>query len=82
MRMLKLLWALPLQFSKELKEFGVSPSPEQVAALLRADTELAQLENLGLDLQLLAKTFVDKTSCEVSDAQIEGDTAQIGRAHV
>lgn len=65
------------QFSKELKEFGVSPSPEQVAALLRADTELAQLENLGLDLQLLAKTFVDKTSCEVSDAQVEGDTALV-----
>lgn len=65
------------QFSKELKEFGASPSPEQVAALLRADTELAQLENLGLDLQLLAKTFVDKTSCEVSDVQVEGNTALV-----
>ena len=65
------------QLVKELKEFGVSPSPEQVVTLLRADTELAQLENLGLDLQLLAKTFVNKTSCEVSDAQVQGDTALV-----
>ena len=65
------------QLVKELKEFGISPSSEQVATLLRADTELAQLENLGLDLQLLAKTFVDKMSCEVSDAQVQGDTALV-----
>lgn len=65
------------QLVKELKDFGISPSSEQVATLLRADTELAQLENLGLDLQLLAKTFVDKMSCEVSDAQVEGDTALV-----
>ena len=65
------------QLVKELKEFGISPSSEQVATLLRADTELAQLENLGLDLQLLAKTFVNKTSCEVSDAQVQGDTALV-----
>lgn len=65
------------QLVKELKEFGISPSSEQVATLLRADTELAQLENLGLDLQLLAKTFVDKMSYEVSDAQVEGDTALV-----
>ncbi|WP_321780028.1 hypothetical protein [Schaalia cardiffensis] len=65
------------QLVKELKEFGISPSSEQVATLLRADTELAQLENLGLDLQLLAKTFVDKISYEVSDAQVQGDTALV-----
>lgn len=65
------------QLVKELKDFGISPSSEQVATLLRADTELAQLENLGLDLQLLAKTFVDKMSCEVSDAQVQGDTALV-----
>ncbi len=65
------------QLVKELKEFGISPSSEQVATLLRADTELAQLENLGLDLQLLAKTFVDKMSYEVSDAQVQGDTALV-----
>lgn len=65
------------QLVKELKDFGISPSSEQVATLLRADTELAQLENLGLDLQLLAKTFVDKMSCEVSDAQVQDDTALV-----
>lgn len=57
------------------KDLSVNASPEMIVAALRSNTQLAQLENLGLDLEGIAAAVLEKTGFEVSDVRVEGETA-------